>query len=381
LETGYTLYEGEPGDDNVIVTSRLEATSREVTSFTVAGAPGSAATLNPADNLPQAQSEPQPTVDVKVTITLDIFPDETGFYIEDASGTRVVDIPPGTYREQNQIIEETVTLEIGVYTFMIVDVFGDGLNRDDSYYRLDLVGEDKRPALLTGSGIFVSQESQVFIVEGITAQYPLTIKFKTDAKPREFGFFVNRLDLLDSDALVASIPKGSYQTPGQDVSETLLIKEGGLYRIVFGDSGQDGIGGDIRIILGSKNPNDFNAISYSVDANDLKEWQVKIFAGKPPVAPANAKTLDLRVLFDRFPHEMEWILLGNVSEDNAIDFSRALREQELIAFGPPELYGQSLGSQKYVETIYLPAHFGEKSFTMIITDSAGDGGELKRPGL
>lgn len=375
LETGYTLYEGEPDDDNTIVTSRFEASAREITSFTIEGAADDGPTLSPANDAAQTPTEPQPTVDVKVTITLDIFPDETGYHIEDQSGRRVVDVPPGTYREQNEVVEEILTLDIGFYTFTIVDVFGDGLNRDDSFYRLDLVGEDARPALLTGTGVFVSQESQAFILEGVAAQYPLTIKFSTDEKPREFGFFVKRLDVLTADALVASVPRGAYQIQRQDVSETFMIKEGGLYRIVFEDAGQDGIGGDIRIIMGSENPNDFNAISYLVDGTALHQWQVKIFAGILPVPRADANTLDLRIQFDKFPFEMEWILLGNADQDNPADFSRVLREQEVIGFGPLELYGQNLENSEYVETIRLPEHAGEKSFTIIITDAAGDGGE------
>ena len=67
--------------------------------------------------------------------------------------------------------------------------------------------------------------------------------------------------------------------------------------------------------------------------------------------------------------------MGNISKDNPVDLSRALREQEVIAFCRPELYGQDAVGTELVETIPLPAHAGEKSFTMIVTDAAGDGGE------
>ena len=371
-ETGYTLYEGDRKYGKVIVDSKFEGSSREVNTFTIEGPAITEPTESPDSDVQEIPSEPQPLVEIKVTITLDVFPDETGFYIEDESGEKVVDVTPGTYKEQNQVVEEILTLEVGVYTFTIVDVFGDGLNRENSFYRLNLVGEEGRPALVAGTGIFVKQESQVFMVEGPSAKYPMAIKFTTNDKAREFGFFIKRLDLLESDALVASIPRGTYRTKDQDVSESVMVKEGGLYRIVF-EAGQDGIGFDIHIIMGSKNPNDVNALSYRVDTTESQEWQVKLFAGTLPVTSDGAKSLDLRVQFDRFPHELEWILLGNISRDNPVELSRALREQEVIAYGPPASYSQELAGTVYVETIPLPAHSGEKSFTMIVTDAAGDG--------
>jgi hypothetical protein len=137
---------------------------------------------------------------------------------------------------------------------------------------------------------------------------------------------------------------------------------------LFEDGGRDGIGGDIQILIGSTDPNDFSAISYKVDGLGLQEWQVKLFAGMPLVTPENAKTLDLRIQFDRFPHEVEWILVGSPAEG-----PRSLRDQEVVAYGPLELYSQSLENSEHIESIPLPAFSGEKRYTMIVTDSEGDG--------
>jgi hypothetical protein len=368
LDTGYTVFLGDRINGDVLAESIFEGTKREVQTFVIEGPIELDPTEPPVDIIDGATVAPEPAVDIRVSISLDSFPDETGFYIEDVSKRKVFDRPAGSYREELIVIEEIISLEVGVYTITIVDAFGDGINRAGSFYQVDIVDEPNRPPLLRGSGVFVSQESNIFILEGARAQYPMTIKFTTDAKPREFGFSIKRLDLVEADAYVASLPKGTYETPMEEITEALTVKEGGLYRILFEDGGRDGIGGDIHILLGSTDPNDFNAISYKVDGVKLQDWQVKLFAGSPVVTPENAKTLDLRIQFDRFPHELEWILVGS-----PIQGSRALRDHEVLAYGPLELYSQELEITEYVETIPLPAYSGEKRFTMIVTDSEGDG--------
>ena len=368
FNTGYTIYQGDPEDGIVLAESKFEGTKREVTTFNIERPDGPNPTPSPMDSIDGETVPPQPSVNIKVSISLDAFPDETGFYIQDELQNKVFEIPAGTYREEFKVIEEFISLDIGVYTLTLIDAFGDGINRDGSFFQVDLVDFPNRPHLLKGSGVFVSQIKQPFILEGDLAQYPMTIRFTTDDKPREFGFSVKRLDLVASDAYVASIPRGTYDAPQQEISESLMVKEGGLYRIFFEDSGRDGIGGDIQILVGSTNPNDVNAISYMVDGRDLEDWQVKLLAGSPPIAPKNAKTLDLRVQFDGFPHEIEWILVSS-----SVQISRSLRHHEVVAYGPRELYSQNLEEKQHIETIPLPAYSGEKQFAMIITDSEGDG--------
>lgn len=359
---GYTLYERGPGLGQVLFTSNMEDVDREVRTFAIEGLPldGDGQTLRP--------TEPLPTVDIKVTITLDGYPTETGFFIEDMTGNRVVDRPPGTFSTPNAIMEEVLTLEIGVYKFLIVDSYENGLERDDSYYRLDIVGEDDRPALLTGTGRFNTQESKVFVLEGETASVQLEIEFSTDTKPAEFGFFIRRLDLPAPEALVADAPAGSFLTPNEKTTVSLLIRKGGLYLIVFDDSGRDGIGGNILVKVGAK----LDSKTYSVDFSNQPSWQLKFLSGDLPATHDKAKMLDLRVKFDQFPQEFNWILVANVNIDLLYNLGRSLQEQEVVAFSN-QLYSQDLENQEIEEAIALPDHIGEKSFTMIITDSEGDG--------
>jgi hypothetical protein len=359
---GYTMYEQGPGLGNVLFTSNMEDVDREVHTFSIQGPPldDDVRTLSPTESLP--------TVNIKVTITLDGYPIETGFFIEDMLGNRVIDRPPGTFSTPNEIMEEIITLEIGVYEFSIVDSFENGLERDNSYYRLDIVGDEGRPALLTGTGRFNTQESKVFVLEGDTASFPLEIEFSTDSKPSEFGFFIRRLGLPAAEAFVADVPTGSFSVPNQKTTESLMVRKGGLYLIVFDDSGRDGIGGNILVKVGAK----LDSKTYSVDFASQSSWQLKFLAGDLPATHDKAKKLDLRVKFDQFPQEFDWILVANVDVGMLYNLGRTLQEQEVVAFSN-QLYSQDLENKEIEEEISLPDHIGEKSFTMIITDSEGDG--------
>ncbi len=366
-QTGYTLYNGDPIAGDVLVDSRFIGVAREVSIFTVEndGVDGS------ENNNGQTSTGPEiDLIEIKVSITLDNFPDETGFYIEDDSGFKIADFPAGTYKDLGQLVEEVFTVPAGLYTFTITDAYGDGINRDDSYYRIDFVesGVDRRP-VLAGNGIFVSQKSHVFALEGKSANYPMTIKFTTDEKPEEFGFVVKRLDILDADALVSSVPQGTYTEKGASITETIMVTERALYRIFLEDAGKDGIGGQIEIIMGSDN---FNGKSLTIDGVDLSADHIKIYAGQPPATRPSGISMDLRITFDDFPQEVEWILVGGV--DLFGSRTSPSGKHEVIAYGPMEPYGEALARKENVETIILPDHKGEKIFSLIVTDSAGDGG-------
>jgi len=368
--TGYTLYEGDPSDGQVIVDSKFESSGREVKVFTVHG--GDANIFDAG-----GEYESETSVEIKVTITLDVYPDETGFFIEDSLQRRVVDVPPGTYKDQNKKIEEIVTLYPGLYTFTITDIFGDGLTRADSFYQLDLVNDNVgRPHLLTGNGAFTSQESQVFLIEGDAAKYPLWIHIPLGVTPQDFGFAIYRLDLVESNAVVASRARGSYELANEDALETLLVTEGGLYRIIFENTSQ-GINGDIRINMGSTNPNIFKGIEYTINAEDtgnLQRGHAKFYAGAPfslSTSGDEGEVLTLRMNFDRFPSEVEWILLSNndISTSSRLGFM----DREIVAFGPEVLYDQELENKVFEETIMIPEHLKNHRFTLLVTDSGNDG--------
>jgi hypothetical protein len=371
-ETGYTLFEGDQKTGRLIVDSKFEASGREVKFFNLTLPESNSGDMVVEETL-------EPSYEIKVTFTLDVFPDETGFYIEDSSRRRVVDVPPGTYKEQHSVVEEIVTLEAGLYTFTITDSFGDGLNRADGFYRLELVGEENRLPLITGNGAFASQKSQVFLVEGDTAQYPLFIRTPSGSEEKELNFDVIRLDLAESDANVAS----RWSSDASAVSEYMvLVTEGSLYRIVF-ETDSPGLDGDILINLGSTNPSIYKGMEYVVhpDATENSQrWQVKILAGhlKTP-STASTVALTLQMKLDRFPDEVEWMLLSNdyvAGGGGDISSARKLPKRILLAFGPATLYDRDIEGKVVIETINVPEYPGNHSFTLVVTDSGDDGKKI-----
>ena len=88
-ESGYTLYKGEKEENVVLASSRFEASAREITTFTIEATHMGAPRPSPGEDTTESPIIPLPTAEIKVTITLDTYPDETGFYILNEFGTRV----------------------------------------------------------------------------------------------------------------------------------------------------------------------------------------------------------------------------------------------------------------------------------------------------
>lgn len=361
-DTGYTLYNGDPAEGNVVVDSKFESTSKEVRVFDIQGGDSYAEDVE--------SDAPVQSLEIMVTIALDMYPDETGFYIEDATNRRVVDVPPGTYKDANSLVEEIVTLEVGLYTFTILDSFGDGINKADGFYKLQLANEDDRLPVLYGSGAFSLQESRAFVIEGDGAQYPMFIRTPTVNSQLHFDVF--RLDLVESDALVASL---GMDEDDDTFDHMIQVTEGSLYRIILDNDGQD-LDGSIEINLGTNDPAVFKGLEYVVRPDTTinpMRWQVKFFAGQSLVSQvlSDFEILTLRVKFDRFPSEFEWMLLSN--DGGNAHAGTGLPKRNLIAFGPESLYDQSLEGETVIETIRIPRNEGDRGYVLLLTDSGNDG--------
>jgi hypothetical protein len=373
LETGYTLYEGDPSNDNIIVNSKFESVGREIQIFHVNG-------NDIEDTISNGEKIKEQSVQIKVTIMLDFYPDETGFYITDSSGRRVTYVPPGAFTDPNGIVEKIITLHTGLYEFTLIDSFGDGMNRGVGAYRLDLLGDDRRPSLLTGTGNFDGKESHTFLLEGDEAQYPLQINLITGGKPEDFGWSIYRLDLVESVASVASKSKGEYKLAYEEVSESLMVTRGALYRIVFENS-YSGIYGKIRINIGGSNPNLYTSIEFTVDPVDARysqRWQVKIYAGIPLVLTGNnAKKLTLQIHPDHFPDQFEWILLSNPNNNSTTALpstSYGVRGgSEIIAYGASALNRDIPEGGLYYKTIIVPQSNENQTKYALIVTGTGNG--------
>lgn len=374
LDTGYTLYEGDPSNNHIIVDSKFESIGREVKIFHVKG-------TRIAETNPSTKEGEDPIIQIKVTVMLDAYPDETGFFIADSLGRRLFYVPPGTFTEQNGIVEKSFDLYAGLYTFNIIDTFGDGINRKDSVYRIDFVGDKNRPSILTGTGDFMRANSQAFLLEGDQAQYPLQINMKSGPNPEEFGFSIYRLDRIETVPSVASRSKGEYKIAYADISEKLLVTKGGLYKIVF-ENPFSGVNGEIRINLGSSDPDLYKAIEYTFDTADTQDaqwWRLKLYAGEPLFLTGNVvKMLTLRVQSGRFSGGFEWILLSNQNNSTSRPVHLDAQEgSEIIGYGPLALLNEIEENDVRDEIIMIPRPNGNQRYTMIVTGDDNFGAWLE----
>lgn len=288
-------------------------------------------------------------------------------------------VPPGTFTEQHDVVEKSFALPPGLYTFRIIDTFGDGINAEDIAYRIDLVGGDSnRPSILTGTGDFQDTDSNTFLLEGEAAKYPLHIQFQTGYGAEEFGFSIYRLDWIESVASVASKSKGEYTKVYSDVSESLLVTRGALYKIVL-ENPYLGANGNIRINLGSPDPDSYKAVEYTVDTMDTKDeqwWQVKVYAGEPLNSTTTTGTttndttmLTLAAKTDRFAAGMEWILLliHNNSGMSRMASFHSQDHSEVIAYGPSSSSSVKENEDVHHETVTIPKPNGSQRYIMIVT--------------
>ena len=363
LDTGYTLYEGDPSNNRVIIDSNFEALSREVKTFSVDGAGIAAANSN------EIQRE-EPAITIRVTLTLDVYPDETGFFIANSSGKKLFYTPPGTFTEPNGVAERFLDLDAGMYTFNMIDTFGDGINRDGIAYRIDIVGDNDRPSVLTGTGNFMRTNSHAFLLEGGNARYPLRINMITGSKPQEFAFSIYRLDRVEAVASIASKSRGEYALIYDDVSESLFVTKGGLYKIVFENS-YIGVQDKIEINLGPSYDGVSGAIEYTLDTADTENsqwWQAKVLADDPLLATTNnGKLLTLRAESYCFSVGFEWILLRNRNPSIPEPaFDAAQDESDVLGYGPLARINNTDIIDVHGETIRIPGSNGYERYTMIL---------------
>lgn len=107
------------------------------------------------------------TETVVLSITLDNFPEETTWSVEDANGTVVASDGPYDDQPDGATVTETLSLPAGTYTFTINDEFGDGICcgfGDGSYSLTDLNGTE-----IVSGGAFGDSESTTFCTDrGVT---------------------------------------------------------------------------------------------------------------------------------------------------------------------------------------------------------------------
>ena len=378
----YKLWQG-PAEDNVLLANGdLQGMSREVSDFTLSFSPNSSpsATNTPASS--PAPTVPLPTVDVRIDLQFDSYPEEMGWSIQDSNLNEIVKKPPGTYTTPNSQVSETVALASGQsYLFTMVDNFGDGMccgNGNGTYYVY--IEEGNNSVLAVFGSEFKTEDTSRFVIGN---EYPINLQFGTDLNPGEIAWYMERLDLEEGTATVAISP---YEYGGQAstiVTESVMGEESGVYRFVILDAGGDGTccehgDGFYRMFVGDADTSDdSNAVVFS--RGDLyKDSAEHIFIAKWPqptdTLPADSPILTLEIQFDDYPQDVVWILKAD-DVHNSTATSRMAPNQSVIAFGPQEPFPSSLIGQTTSVEIKIPqiSSGTTRAFRFMFIDIQDDG--------
>ena len=112
------------------------------------------------DDIGQGSSAPGNGIDVLVTLSLDEYPMETTWVIENSQGLTVAASPP--YTTRSATVTKTLSLEPGTYSFRISDSYGDGIccAFGNGFYEVT----DENGRVLAAGGAFGDSETTSFIL-------------------------------------------------------------------------------------------------------------------------------------------------------------------------------------------------------------------------
>lgn len=376
----YFLWQGPPEDNILLASGDAQGQSRDISDFTLTFTPSA----SPADNAPAPAPTPVaslPSVDVRIELQFDSYPQETGWKIRDSAMNEIISKPPGTYTTPNAQVSEIVSLESGrSYLFTILDNFGDGMcctNGEGSF----MVFIDETDQLVAFGSEFTTDESHRFVIGN---GYPITVVIGTDQYSNETGWYMERLDLEEGSANVVISPFEYGDRPSTIITEPIIGEEGGIYRFVMLDRESDGTccehgDGFYRVFVGSADTSDENnAVVYSRGDlfNDRAEH---VFMAQWPQVtndnlPSDSPVLTLEFYFDDYPQDVFYVLKADDVNDG-VAASRSLSQQSVIAFGPPEPFPDSLKGQTTTIEIKIPqiAAGTTRGFTFMYIDTQNDG--------
>ncbi|CAJ1954834.1 unnamed protein product [Cylindrotheca closterium] len=368
VEPGYSIYEGDASAQNLILSSKMKDTSREIKYFDLPSERKQPASTN----APTQDSVETSAVNLEISLAFSERGGSSSFYIEDSTtGNRVVNYPCSP----NIGTTRTYSIPSGVYTFAISNDCGKvGSVSSEMEYAVRLQGAgDNRPPLLQGTKPGID----TFVVWGEEAQVEtmeMSLEFTTNSDPSSFNHYIKRLDVEEDDAFLAQVSKFSLE-PNRYYMQSLSISKGGLYRVALqGVTESALVNSQVMLKIGDK--------SYPITFPGLRpseEQYIKFLAGSLPSVSTDGPSLMLRIVYDNDPLDLEYVLFeetGN-GEDTATSRAvsgRKMRRNRVYAFGPQnETLVSSLAGQEHIEILPLPSYAGEKTFTLLLSDSGGDG--------
>jgi hypothetical protein len=234
-------------------------------------------------------------------------------------------------------------------------------------------GGANRPPLLQGT----KPGTDTFVVWGEEAQIEtmeMSLEFTTSSDPSSFNHYIKRLDVVEDDAFLAQVSKFSLEA-NRYYMQSLSISKGGLYRVALqGVTESALVNSQVMLKIGDK--------SYPITFPGLRpseEQYIKFLAGSLPSVSTDGPSLMLRIVYDNDPLDLEYVLfeetgnIGDTATSRGVS-GRKMTRNRIYAFGPQnETLVSGLAGQEHIEILPLPSYAGEKTFTLLLSDSGGDG--------
>lgn len=364
------------------MSSSFSSTARETVSFSIAASVG-AESHPPAaiDGVPMS-IKPVGEVSLQVVLRLDENPDEVGYAIADAAGKTIVDVPPGSIRKRNSTLKQAHVMNPGVYTFTIFDGSGIGIRQpvDSAAYEVLRMDDKTNPTIISGNDNFQERRAHTFVLEGDHASVPITINVDNGDELAGGGFHLERLDLAEADAVVATV------TPGADkrVSKRLLVEHGGLYRLKLLHNEEGPFVGNTTLEMGRQA--DLKHVNINTKPKFIASSNSSTLTGLRNDDANEGGFLSLSIPSQLDSRQIDWVLLA-LSVEGWGSEGKAYTKRQVVAFGPNNKNSTTNSHETFrknqVETIPLPPFDGKQTFMLIFSHSRGeaDTGSPTRSGL
>jgi len=252
-------------------------------------------TLKPTSPMPTHSPLPDGKKRLLVVVTLDKFPEDTGWSLATLDGGDVIyEVPIGTYEANDRLKRYEYEFEVDgdmFYQLKIKDQFADGFGGTIDVYDGALISSKTRLVQEPGFSSVSGKEVTHGFFVGDNPANMLTLVFNFDPFADEVAFELkdsrgNILALMWFD----SFEKG---TESARVEIPIYSSETGdqSYSLTLWDSGSDGIccGGGYELFLGSPEENNLLKSGGDYGTDETVEFTVKGFA--PSMSPSTAPSV------------------------------------------------------------------------------------------
>ena len=308
-------------------------------------------TSQPTTSAPTYSQLPDGKMRLLIVVTLDDYPEETGWSLALlGSNDAIFEVPIGAYEGKDALQTKEYIVEVDenmFYQLTIEDDYADGFEGTIYVYEGVFVSSDAR--LVHEPGFSNLEElSHVFYV-GDNPENILTLVFDFDPYPEEVAY-----ELMDSDENILALQwVGSFEEGTESASIEIPIYSTATgdqeYFLILWDSGSDGLccGGGYELYLGSPEENNLLISGGEYGEKESKEFIVE--GTVPSMSPSVGPTVSLQPSTSVKP---TYAMIGEVGPSAVIAKSNLNDENNMnqtpSTNGVRDCKGRGLGRDRFV---------------------------------